>query len=282
MEDVFADSPFPRPLALITGAAGGMGRACAHRFAGTHRLLLTDLNQAALDALADELALAHGISAETIAGDIADDAVIAAIAGSADDTGLSLLVHTAGLSPALANWQTIVRVNLVGTAKLFQAIEPLLRPGLVGIFMSSTARCFVDPPNTVLRKELDDPLAPNADDRLASLLGDDDGQRCVNAYAYTKWWIHDAVAKRAADWAAKGARILSISPGFVLTAMTRKELELRPDMRDLLRQTPVGRWGSADDIANLVEFLQSDRASFVTGADIVIDGGLSARILSRT
>lgn len=279
MDDIFSSSPFPRPIAIVTGAAGGMGRACAHRLAGSHALVLTDVNPIALDALAAELKASFGTDVKTIVGDIADESVVAAIADAADADRVRLLVHTAGLSPALGGWQDIVHVNLIGTARLLRAVEPLLRSGFVGIFLSSTARCFVAPPGEQLRGELDDPFGPDIANRLMALLGNNDGIRAANAYAYTKWWIYEMVHRRAAQWAEKGARILSISPGFVLTPMTRNELANRPEMADLLKQTPASRWGTADDIANLVEFLQSDKASFMTGADVVIDGGLSARML---
>jgi len=63
--------------------------------------------------------------------------------------------------------------------------------------------------------------------------------------------------------------------------MTRKEVEERPDMRALLDSTPMARWGTVSDIVNVVEFILSDKASFITGTDIVIDGGLSARLLAQ-
>ncbi|TNE45982.1 MAG: SDR family oxidoreductase [Sphingomonadales bacterium] len=75
--------------------------------------------------------------------------------------------------------------------------------------------------------------------------------------------------------------MVSLSPGFIRTGMTRKEVEERPDMRALLDSTPMARWGTVSDIVNVVEFILSDKASFITGTDIVIDGGLSARLLAQ-
>lgn len=275
--------PFIRPVAIITGAAGGMGRACARRLANTHRLVLTDVKQGPLAALATSLRDEDNADIiETPCGDITDDAVLRQMTDAAAQGPCQVLVHTAGLSPALAGWQAIVATNLVGTARLLAAVEPLLGPGFVGVLLASTARCFVPPAKGALADALVDPLGPYFADQLAPYLGDDDAARAVNAYAYSKAWIHDTVRARATCWAAKGARIVSLSPGFIRTGMTKTEVEERPEMAELLASTPLARWGTVNDIANAVEFVLSDKASFITGTDIVIDGGLSARVLTQS
>jgi NAD(P)-dependent dehydrogenase (short-subunit alcohol dehydrogenase family) len=271
-----------RPAAIITGAAGGMGRACARRLANTHALILTDVNAARLAETAETLREDDNaeIAAE-LCGDIADDGLIGQIAAAAAE-GCQVLVHTAGLSPALAGWAPIIRANLVGTARLLDAVEPLLTPGFVGILLASTARCFVPPAPDALASLMAHPLADDLLQRIAPHLGEDDESRAAHAYAYSKAWIYDTVQQRARLWAESGARIVSLSPGFIRTAMTRTEVASRPDMQALLDSTPLGRWGTVNDIANAVEFILSDKASFITGTDIIIDGGLSARILTQS
>lgn len=283
MTDDDARSAFPKPKVIITGAAGGMGQACARRLANSHALILADFNRDRLHALAETLRDDDDAEiAATIYGDIADDLSIGEIAKAASDGDCTALVHTAGLSPALAGWAAIVRTNLVGTAKLLAAVEPLLSPGFVGIFLSSTARCFTAPPGEALATVLSRPMADDLIQRIAPLLGNEEASRAENAYAYTKAWVSDMAQRRATYWASKGARIVSLSPGFVRTGMTKKEVVERPDMLKLLNATPLGRWGTVNDIANVVEFILSDKASFITGTDIVIDGGLSARILTQS
>lgn len=266
-------------MAVITGAGGGMGRACARHLANSHALILTDYNPDRLKSTVHELS--EDDNAEitaAIQGDIAEDTVIGKIAEVAE--GCKLLVHTAGVSPALAGWQSIITTNLVGTAKLLAAFEPLLSPGLVGVLLSSTARCFVPPATGVLAELLDTPLAPDLVGRLEPLLGNDEQTRAVNAYAYSKAWVTQTVQQRAPLWASCGARIVSISPGFIRTPMTRTEVEERPEMKQLLDSTPIPRWGTVNDVADLVDFIRSDKASFITGTDIIVDGGLSASILT--
>lgn len=273
-----------KPVAVITGAGGGMGAACAHRLANTHSLVLADFNAERLDAIA--LALRDEDNADiaaVVCGDIADDAVVHRITqavGHADGP-FRTLIHTAGLSPALAPWKPIVTTNLIGTAKLLAAVEPLLTPGLVGIILSSTARLFAPAPSGALASLLAQPLADDLLKQLEPLLGHDDETRAVNAYAYTKEWVRATVQQRATQWAGLGARIVTLSPGFIRTGMTKKEVDERPDMRALLDSTPLSRWGTVSDIVNMVEFILSDKASFITGTDIVIDGGLSARLLTQ-
>lgn len=283
MSDSGWRSPLVKPAAIITGAAGGMGQACARRLANTHALILTDFNGVRLRNLAETLREEDNadIVAE-ICGDIADEAVIDEIAAAAAREGAKVLVHTAGLSPALAGWAPIVRANLLGTAMLLAAVEPLLAPGFVGVLLASTARCFVPPAEGALAALLADPLADDLMQRIAPHLGDDDESRAASAYAYSKAWIHDTVRQRATHWAERGGRIVSLSPGFIRTGMTTKEVVERPDMQRLLESTPLGRWGTVNDIADAVEFILSDKASFITGTDIVIDGGLSARILTQS
>ncbi|MBB3862163.1 NAD(P)-dependent dehydrogenase (short-subunit alcohol dehydrogenase family) [Novosphingobium hassiacum] len=284
MTDDNPRSPFRCPVALVTGAAGGMGLACARRLANTHALILTDVNDTRLAAICDTLR--DEDNAEIVAaicGDIANDGTIREIATAfaASNGGCKILVHTAGLSPALADWGPILRTNIVGTAKLLDAVEPLLTEGFVGVLLSSTARCFVPQVDGMLSAVLAQPLAHDLLERLAPLLGNDLETRTANAYAYSKAWVCQTVQQRATRWAEHGARIASLSPGFIRTGMTRKEVVERPEMQKLLASTPMGRWGTVSDIANAVEFIVSDKASYITGTDIVIDGGLSARILTQ-
>ena len=116
----------PRRKVLITGAAGGMGRACARLFGAVDDLVLTDVSAASLGAFADELRT-DGYNVAAHAGDMSDDALIAALVEDVSAGGKPFaVVHTAGLSPALADWQPILQVNLVATEKLLRALEPAL------------------------------------------------------------------------------------------------------------------------------------------------------------
>jgi len=124
--------------AIITGAAGGMGRACARLFGNSHELVLTDLASEGFDRFAEELR-ADGYSVQAISGDLADESVLSRLAASLDGRERFALVHTAGIGPSQENWRTIIDVNLIASERLLRAIELRLAPGSVGILVASMA-----------------------------------------------------------------------------------------------------------------------------------------------
>lgn len=262
---------------LITGAAGGMGRACARLFGMTHDLILADVSAERLNAFADELeADAYTVSAR-IAGDTCDDAVLAQMVAALGGGAPFVLVHTAGLSPSMAGWEAIMRVNLHGTAKIMAALEPLVVPGTVAVLIASTAGHGL-------------PAIPGFEEVLADALGDDLVERCRPfiqgmmaqagevmgpgvSYSFSKLGVLKLGERKAMDWGPKGGRVVTISPGLMLTPMGRQELEKTNGAKQVLDAAPVGRPGTAQDIAVVARFLASDEASFISGSDVRVDGG---------
>lgn len=115
----------PRPIAVITGASGGMGRACARLLGRRYQLALTDIREPQLSMEIGALEQDGYRVAARLAGDLADPTVAATLAGLTHSAGkFAALVHTAGLSPALAGWEAILRANLVATEHLLSAFEP--------------------------------------------------------------------------------------------------------------------------------------------------------------
>jgi NAD(P)-dependent dehydrogenase (short-subunit alcohol dehydrogenase family) len=98
------------------------------------------------------------------------------------------------------------------------------------------------------------------------------------AYGLSKWAVRRLVIQRAPAWGAEGARIVSLSPGIIDTPMGRQELEQQPMMAGIIDATPLGRTGTADEIAAVIEFLCSPGASFVTGTDLLVDGGSTEQV----
>jgi NAD(P)-dependent dehydrogenase (short-subunit alcohol dehydrogenase family) len=151
-------------LAVITGAGGGVGAACARRFAPTHRLLLTDVDAGRLERTAGALR-ADGRVVGTAACDLADGQAVRALADRAGELGsFRVLVHAAGLSPSMADAWRILEVNLLGTVALLDALLPHVSGGTAGICIASISgwRRGIWRFDEILR----DPLAPDFRRRL--------------------------------------------------------------------------------------------------------------------
>ena len=273
-------SPQPRRKVLITGAAGGMGKACARLFGATCDLVMSDVSAARLGAFAEELR-ADGYTVIDRAGDMGDAALIAALVGDVAAGGAPFaVVHTAGLSPSLADWRTIMDVNLVATEKLLQALDSALVPGSVAVLIASSAgHMFPAMPDVM--KVLAEPLAPGFLDAVEAIIGQLGGGASPGgmggiSYSLSKAAVHRMCERRAQTWGPKGARIVSISPGMIATPMGKSEIANTMGAQALLDATPVGRAGTAMDIALAAQFLCSDAASFISGTDLLVDGGGTA------
>ncbi|WP_162527275.1 SDR family oxidoreductase [Sphingomonas solaris] len=265
-----------RPTLLVTGAAGGMGRACARLMGATHDLVLTDVSSATLDGFAAELEGEGYVVRQARAGDLGDAALLAALVGDVGEDGPVTLVHTAGLSPAMSDWRTIVRVNLIATVRLLDAVEPVLRPGSVAVLIASTAGHMM-PPIPAVQALLDRPLDPGMIEALAPIVEDMAGGSAAHmpgiGYSLGKQAVLRLVEQRAIAWGRLGARIASISPGLILTPMGRREMAETEGATAMLEAAPVGRGGRAIDIALAAQFLASAQAGFISGTDLRVDGG---------
>jgi NAD(P)-dependent dehydrogenase (short-subunit alcohol dehydrogenase family) len=260
-------------VALIVGV-GGMGMAAARRLGQHHRLLVTDVDIARLEerraTLRDE-----GYDCSAVACDIGDASSVAALARSLEALGpLGAIAHVAGLSPSMGNWREILTVNLIGARRVETAMRPLAGQGVAAVFISSLAG-HMAPPAAEIVDLLDEPLEPGFFDAITSALGEVTPQQ---AYSMSKFALMRMCRRFASAWGARGARIVSLSPGLIATPMGALEFRNQPAKYDLLAKTPAGREGTMIEIADAIEFLASPRASFVSGTDLLVDGGLAAAL----
>jgi len=253
-----------------------MGLACARRMAPTvATIVLVDRDESNLEAVASELE--HHAQVVPMTADVSDPEAMAALAAHVATGSFRAVAHAAGVSPTMASWRDIVRVDLVGTACIIDALSPLVAAGTAAVcFSSMSAQLLglggVDP---VVEGALDDPLRPTFLDDLRQVAGpaiEDSGM----AYAWAKRGVQRLVQRVAVEWGRRGGRICSISPGMIDTPQGRQEAAAQPVMAMMLERTPLGREGTADEIAAVVSFLLSDEASFVTGTDLLVDGGVCA------
>jgi NAD(P)-dependent dehydrogenase (short-subunit alcohol dehydrogenase family) len=260
------------PLAVVVGA-GGMGVAVARRLGQRYRLLLTDINAERLESAAKTLR-DEGSHVAMAVCDITDAVSVLQLAQTAAQQGpLRVLAHVAGLSPSMADWRTIMRVNLLGARLMADAMLPLAQAGTAAIFIGSLAAHLMTPSAQVL-EALANPLAADFLDRLRAAHGDE--LPTTMSYVYSKNELVRMCKREAAAWGRRRARIVSLSPGLIATPMGELEFKNQPAKFDMLEKTPLQRQGGMLEIADAVEFLASDRASFISGIDLLVDGGLHA------
>jgi NAD(P)-dependent dehydrogenase (short-subunit alcohol dehydrogenase family) len=266
------------PLAVVIGA-GAMGMAVARRLAQQYRVLLADVDAHRVEERAAAMR-SEGCDASSIVCDItAPESVQTLSATVAEKGGLAVLAHVAGLSPSLGNFRSIMSVNLRGAALVAEALLPLARQGSAAVLISSLAAHNFTPANEVI-EILHKPTADDLTERLEIALGSEAATPQM-AYAYSKWGLMSLVRRSATLWGARGARIVSISPGLIATTQGALEFQKSEGKRRMFHLTPLKREGTMLEIADAVEFLTSSRASFISGTDLLVDGGLSSALSQR-
>jgi NAD(P)-dependent dehydrogenase (short-subunit alcohol dehydrogenase family) len=271
-----------RKTVVVTGAAGGMGRACARLLGSKANLVLTDRPTSSLEAFATELEANGYTIAACLPAEIGASELHRALAETLAPDLPFALVHTAGVSPSQADWRTILAVNLVATASLLRALDPVVGEGSAAVLIASMAG-HSTPVLPGFDELLAQPEAPDFLERVGSAIapiaeGRPAGTSEGLAYGLSKRAVIGLAEGLAPAWGERGARIVSLSPGTILTPMGRAEVAANPAAAAIAKATPAGRMGTAMDIAHAVRFLCSGEASFITGCDLRVDGGAIAAI----
>jgi len=268
-----------KDVTIIIGA-GGMGQAIARRCGGGTRLLLADFSQAVLDAGAQNLR-GEGYQVDLQPVDVGDPASVRDLAQTASGLGKVVrIAHTAGLSAVQAGPAAILRVDLLGVALILDEFARVIAPGGAAVVISSMAGHMSGP----LPTQTERALATTPTGQLLDLpflaperVGDSGA-----AYVIAKRGAVLRVQAAAGAWGAQGARVNCISPGVIATPMGRQELdgESGDRMRAMIQGSAAGRIGTPDDIAAAAAFLLGPDADFVTGTDLLVDGGVIAAVRS--
>ena len=261
---------------MILVGAGQIGMAIARRMGYGLKIVMGDKNKTNAEAIAKTMNEA-GFDAVPVEMDLSSRSSILALIAEAQKYGkISMLVNAAGVSPSQASIETILKVDLYGTAVLLEEVGKVIKPGGVGVTISSQSGHRMP----ALTPEEDEQLATTPTEQLLSLdiLQPQNIRDTLHAYQMAKRCNVNRVMAEAVKWGERGARVNSISPGIIVTPLALDEFNgPRGDFyKNMFAKCPAGRPGTADEVANVAELLMSSKGAFITGSDFLIDGGATA------
>jgi len=261
---------------IVIIGAGGIGEAIARRQGFGKMILLADISPATLQHAASRLQ-ASGYRVETQAVDVTSRASVHALVEAAAGLGrVTQLINTTGLSPNMAPVAQVLKVDLYGTALVFEEFETVIAPGGAGLIISSMAGHMLP----ALTPEQDHALAYIPADELLALpfLQGDAIPNTLVAYMMAKRANSLRVQAAAISWGERGARVNTISPGIVMTPLAAHELNspIGDIYRAMMAASPAKRLAPPEEIAVAAAFLLGPDAGFITGSDLLMDGGVVA------
>jgi NAD(P)-dependent dehydrogenase (short-subunit alcohol dehydrogenase family) len=271
-------------VSVITGGAGGMGLATAKIVGRDHTVVLCDVRQDRLTTAATTL---HdiGITPTLVNCDVTDRRAVADLLGTATNLGTVVsVIHTAGVSPSMGPADYVMRTNAVGTVNVDEEFFALAGEGAVIVNVASMAAHMLPAeivPTNQFPLALDDGPDANAfmDAMMAACDIAPEEARPGLAYALSKSFVKWYSQSQAERFNARGLRIVSVSPGSIDTEMGR--LEEAAGAGAMVADAAVPRWGKPEEMAELLAFCASDKAGYLTGTDILNDGGVIASITER-
>lgn len=268
-------------VSVITGGAGGMGQATAKVVGLDHTVVLADVRQDRLDealvALKD-----LGIEAAGVNCDVTDrDAVDELFRTAAGLGPIASVIHTAGVSPAMGDAPYVMRINTIGTLNVNEAFHGVAPEGAASVNVASMAAHLM--PDEMIPADAYPLALQDVDAFLAAMLAAcefvPEDSRSGIAYGVSKGFVKWYSSSQSERFTAKGLRIVSVSPGSVETEMGL--LEAANGAGAIVELAAVPRWGRPEEMAELLAFCAGEKAGYLTGADILNDGGVVASMRER-
>jgi len=264
-----------RDVIVVIGA-GQIGQAIARRVGAGKHVLLADMRPDNANAAAEVLGNA-GYEVSVAAVDASSRQAVQALLRTAEGLGdIVGLIHSAGVSPTQAQPAIILRVDLYGTALVLEAFGNVMARGGAGVVIASQSGHRL-PPLTV---EQNKALATTPVEELLSLpfLQPDKVTDSLHAYQISKRANSLRVMAEAVRWGKRGARLNTISPGIIMTPLAKDELTgpRGAGYRRMIELSAAGRAGTPDEVATVAALLMGADGAFITGSDLLMDGGVTA------
>ena len=261
---------------ILWAGAGQIGMAIARRVGTGKKIVVGDKKPENAEAIAKIMKDA-GFDAVPVQMDLSDRTSILEFIQTGQKYGdITMLINAAGVSPSQAPVETILKVDLYGTAVLLEEVGKVITQGGAGVTISSQSGHRMPQ----LSQEEDELLACTATEELLSLemLQPENIRDTLHAYQMAKRCNEKRVMYEAVRWGERGARLNSISPGIIVTPLAVDEFNgPRGDFyKNMFAKCPAGRPGTADEVANVAELLMSEKGAFITGTDFLCDGGATA------
>ncbi|MBO7700621.1 MAG: SDR family oxidoreductase [Eubacteriaceae bacterium] len=262
-------------IALL--GAGSMGTAIVRRIAAGRKILLGDISEENLKKVSREFTYS-GYDAETMTVNALEKDSVEAFAERAASLGdVKYFIDTAGASPNQASPEHILRLDMVGTGYAVDAFGKVMAAGGAGLVISSQTGYMYPIPYETELEILNTPT-----DELMDLpfIRDTASQRSGIAYMVAKRVNHLQAQRAAATvWKERRARINTISPGVIVTPLAYDEFAAAGEgYQNMIDTSSAERTGTSDEIAEAAAFLLGEHAGFITGTDLLIDGGVIASI----
>jgi len=261
---------------IVVIGAGSIGQAIARRVSAGKQVLLADIKQENADAAAKVLFDA-GFNVSTATVDVSLRASVQALVETATRLGQVFgVIHAAGVSPSQAPPETILKVDLYGTALVLEEFGNVIARGGSAVVIASQSGHRL-PPLTTEQNAL---LATTPVDQLLSLpmLQPEQITDSLHAYQISKRGNALRVMAEAVRWGKRGARVNTISPGIIITPLANDELKgpRGPGYRRMLELSAAGRAGTPDEVGTVGALLMGPDGAFITGSDFLMDGGVTA------
>jgi NAD(P)-dependent dehydrogenase (short-subunit alcohol dehydrogenase family) len=265
-----------RTNVVVVIGPGLIGQAIARRVSAGKHVVLADLRQENADAAAKTLSDA-GFNVSTIKVDVSSRASVEALVKTAASFGeISGVIHAAGVSPSQASPETILKVDLYGTALVLEEFGNVIANGGAGIVIASMSGHRLP----ALSAEQNALLATTPVEELLALpmLQPDKVTDPLNAYQISKRANSLRVMAEAVRWGKRGARVNTISPGIIITPLANDELKgpRGAGYRRMMEASAAGRAGTPDEVGTVGALLMGPDGAFITGSDILMDGGVTA------